>query len=537
MSRYGNLESGIGPNPTYIQCVICQDPIYSTDPTLTHKPGCGHTYHSSCLVPWLDSQREADTEPSCPMCRGNLPPPMSLEEMVDELAYLEQLIPLVGSDQNAVPIASDDRTLAARRQRIARRIGDEYPDLSPEVLDARLSDARRRARSYLERDLAVHSDRHVSFEETERPTFVVHALIDLDRAFVDRFGEHFNATHLAVARRNMESFLRAIGPERAQVSELVRCVLNYVAEAGMYDPTASSDDSLTRPNNTTTSSNNTTHLTTPHRTPPAPNSPTEQSPALQHSFHTDSEREHNAAQRIATALTHDSSDSEAATVASSSSSSDQTAVQLAASLQDSESRLEASVAHLRHTRHRLETLRTNTTADLDRYLALDRAASSAQQPGPYTNTDRIWLSRELLASVDAEIHRSLIVEAETQAQRSQLLARILNVQELITRRTARELVDLTDRLLEERATISSAAAATATAGAEAGHDEDEEVVGDAPWLSMEELQDAEAAAHSPVRAMADLWYAPNDQSEEADRYRERQRERAAVEEGIREEVW
>lgn len=46
-------------------CGICQDPI--TESTFATTLGCGHTFCTSCILPWLFRV------PTCPMCRQTVP--------------------------------------------------------------------------------------------------------------------------------------------------------------------------------------------------------------------------------------------------------------------------------------------------------------------------------------------------------------------------------------------------------------------------------------------------------------------------------
>ncbi|KAL9619169.1 MAG: hypothetical protein Q9160_006178 [Pyrenula sp. 1 TL-2023] len=145
---------------------------------------------------------------------------MSLEELVTELVRLEQFISIFGPNQNALGTASSDQSLEAARQQIARRISDEHPDLSSEVLEGHLSAARRRSRQSSE----VPSDRQVEL------------------TFVARFGQHYNQTHLAWARRSVETALQT---SQEDVTELVVNYVEQVVTGNRIPPL----NSLLQPNN------------------------------------------------------------------------------------------------------------------------------------------------------------------------------------------------------------------------------------------------------------------------------------------------
>ena len=72
-SKYRGLMASMNrfPDPTDEEledagriCIICRDAM--TIPTSKKLPGCGHTFHKSCLREWLVQQQ------SCPTCRGDI---------------------------------------------------------------------------------------------------------------------------------------------------------------------------------------------------------------------------------------------------------------------------------------------------------------------------------------------------------------------------------------------------------------------------------------------------------------------------------
>jgi len=51
--------------PSVIQCAICLDCINHGD-EIQRIPGCGHHFHSMCLIPWVQINA------TCPLCRKDV---------------------------------------------------------------------------------------------------------------------------------------------------------------------------------------------------------------------------------------------------------------------------------------------------------------------------------------------------------------------------------------------------------------------------------------------------------------------------------
>ena len=66
-------------------CVICQENIDTQGVSL---PGCNHSFHSNCIVPWLQKNNE------CPVCRYEPASSSSSESSDDEeyVDYVESVI-------------------------------------------------------------------------------------------------------------------------------------------------------------------------------------------------------------------------------------------------------------------------------------------------------------------------------------------------------------------------------------------------------------------------------------------------------------
>ena len=80
-------------------CAICKDDLPLA--AAARRLPCGHLYHSSCIVPWLEVHN------SCPICRCRLPSDHT------EPAAGEEVAPVV-SEQDPPPAARTDLQLPAQ---------------------------------------------------------------------------------------------------------------------------------------------------------------------------------------------------------------------------------------------------------------------------------------------------------------------------------------------------------------------------------------------------------------------------------------
>lgn len=143
MSFYGDLKQDTGPGPRDPDCPIC---IFSFSPdasTLTHTPGCGHSIHADCLLPWLNNLYGHCTTITCPVCRGTIPSPPEVDQIIDELASIKHRV-LAQYAADPVNWQHPDPALRERANTLIRRLLTEYQQLDPQTLNNRLEAARHR---------------------------------------------------------------------------------------------------------------------------------------------------------------------------------------------------------------------------------------------------------------------------------------------------------------------------------------------------------------------------------------------------------